>query len=190
MRKLKKKYYSLMLDAYPPKNFTFIEEFELNNFDSFSIITGKDIVDEVEFSKIKLFVDIKRPDFPDYLGNSLSFPIISRKLLDLIESDIKNDCQIIEAPLYFKESGKKINDYYVLNILSLIDCLDEKKSELLDFMNKKIVQELYVSPEKIPQNKNIFRVKYYTDDIVVSEKLFNKIIESKVVGIVFSNATG
>src|SRR3989338_3494998 len=48
---------------------------------------------------VKLFVD-RRANHTDYLANSISWPIVSKRFLDLINKFAEKDIQVFNAPVF------------------------------------------------------------------------------------------
>jgi hypothetical protein len=76
----------------------------------------------------------------------------------------------------------------LINILNVVDCLDEKKSEIKFFKNSKNVKDIkrYVFNEYMLRNINLFKIpQLKRTDIFATDTFRDKILESGLTGLDF-----
>ena len=147
---------------------------------------------------IKFFAKTEKSDGTpdDFLQNTEMVPIFSPRMREAIEEAGITGIQYIpiEVEHYNKE---KLEGYCIANVLNSVpDVLDIDKTVFWN--NKSDNGKLYVyvpsiKSEDIPDNMNIFRLKYderfvteYSTFIVVSDKFKSIIAKNKFTGIGFS----
>lgn len=161
---------------------------ELGYFDPTVLLDGKPYNLAIPAS-VNLYVSYGR--MVDYLPNPLQWPICSRRFADVIEARAARDVdiQIIDAPLIAEGTGRPIGDFYVVNLLRHIECLDLSASDLI--MDEDVVDmviEHVFDSSKIPEDLHIFRPLEYPYHIVVSEQLAQDIMNSNLKGMVCNEA--
>ena len=147
---------------------------------------------------IKFFAELEEDDGTpdDFLQNTEMVPIFSPRMREAIEGAGITGIQYIPIKVehYNKE---KLEGYCIANVLNTVpDALDIDKTI---FWNSKSENgKLYVyipsiKSEKVPDNMDIFRLKYdarfvteYSTFIVVSERFKSIIAKNKFTGIGFS----
>ncbi len=148
--------------------------------------------------KIKFFAELEEDDGTpdDFLQNTEMVPIFSPRMREAIEEAGITGIQYIpiEVEHYNKE---KLEGYCIANVLNSVpDALDIDKT--IFWNSKSDNGKLYVyvpsiKSENIPDNMDIFRLKYderfvteYSTFIVVSERFKSIIAKNKFTGIGFS----
>ena len=148
--------------------------------------------------KIKFFAKTEKSDGTpdDFLQNTEMVPIFSPRMREAIEEAGITGIQYIpiEVEHYNKE---KLEGYCIANVLNSVpDALDIDKT--IFWNSKSDNGKLYVyvpsiKSENIPDNMDIFRLKYderfvteYSTFIVVSERFKSIIAKNKFTGIGFS----
>jgi len=133
----------------------------------------------------KINLDLKNTTkaYPDFMGATEHVPIVSEKFKQLLESlpDSKY-FQFFECAL---PNGKADQNYYYLNILENIECLDREKSECrFDEDNPKIVWRIFKLVMKMDKvtDRNLFRMQEYKSSIFISPFLENKLKEENITG--------
>lgn len=119
-------------------------------------------------------------DFPNHPGP----PIVSTQAMKLLKPFVENNTEFLEIEI--------INEgvYYIMNVTSVIDCLDKKKSriEYFDSEQKRIMDiEKYSFFEKKLKDIYAFRILGYEKTIYVTDE-FKKIVEkNNLEGFVFKD---
>ncbi len=147
---------------------------------------------------IKFFAKTEKSDGTpdDFLQNTEMVPIFSPRMREAIEEAGITGIQYIpiEVEHYNKE---KLEGYCIANVLnSVADALDIDKTIFWNRKSDNGRLNVYVSSiksENIPDNMDIFRLKYderfvteYSTFIVVSERFKSIIAKNKFTGIGFS----
>ena len=147
---------------------------------------------------IKFYAELEEDDGTpdDFLQNTEMVPIFSPRMREAIEeAGIKGIQYIpIEVEHYNKE---KLEGYCIANVLNSVpDALDIDKTIFWNRKSDNGRLNVYVpsiKSEKVPDNMDIFRLKYderfvteYRTFIVVSERFKSIIAKNKFTGIGFS----
>jgi len=117
------------------------------------------------------------------LGDAPGFNIavFSKKAVDILYPIIKNDVEIL--PLDFDEG-----EFYVINVTTVLDCIDYKNSSYKTFKNSDEVMFFYnySFKENIIENKNIFKIiDESRSKPFVSEEFVKLVKESGLQGFKF-----
>lgn len=119
----------------------------------------------------------------DYMGNVYGWPILSEKAAKLFSGLIKNDIQMLPIKILNKDTRQAIDEYFVLNILSLIEALDLENS-VYNYVITEGKKELAVIKYGIKETKvidhHIFRLKESPFAIFVSKE-FKKVAEDNTM---------
>ncbi len=130
----------------------------------------------------------------------------------VVTDDYHNNEEVMMAELKGKDikyEKKVYQDYYLINIFGLIDCVDHSASKLEYFMPKKeipddmpeemkkalqekdvdndidFIRKLVFDETKIPEDIHIFRLKDCPRILVFKESIVQAIREAKLTGFVF-----
>jgi hypothetical protein len=127
---------------------------ELGVFGTLRFLTGES--GQFFPQNAKIYVEGKKTDI---VNNPFSIHIISAQLADLLLDHVASQIELVPAPL-FAQSGEKIDGYFVLNCLNMVDCIDWKNSvysgsEELDTL---FVFDVAIDSDKVPDDVSIFRV--------------------------------
>ncbi len=125
----------------------------------------------------------------DVLPNSGSMLVVSRKVIDILESFCSKDFQVFEANVYVKE--KKISGYYLLNLTSSLQVIDKEKSLFRTMKNSTAIlkfDKIVYSVEDITNN-DIVRNSDYLSHVLVSKRLKEVFEKEKIKGVEFRDAT-
>ena len=147
---------------------------------------------------IKFYAELEEDDGTpdDFLQNTEMVPIFSPRMREAIEEAGITGIQYIpiEVEHYNKE---KLEGYCIANVLNSVpDALDIDKTIFWNRKSDNGRLNVYVpsiKSEKVPDNMDIFRLKYderfvteYSTFIVVSERFKSIIAKNKFTGIGFS----
>ena len=61
---------------------------------------------------------------PDLVFNYMAWPIMSSRLLEVLRPKIEESVQLLPAPLYECDGITRIGGWHVVNVLTVIDCVD------------------------------------------------------------------
>jgi len=117
-------------------------------------------------------------------------PVVTRAIAQLLSELADNDIQRISV----KVDGMK-EEHEIINVISLVDCLDAKRSEIQWFEEgndvrpdlagtPEMVRKIIVDPTRI-SNHQMFRIKDWNIALIVSETVKNALEEAKVTGVLF-----
>ena len=159
--------------------------YELGYFDHTVLLDGQRFERAIP-ATVNLYVSYGRPI--DYLPNPLSLPIVSGRFLRLIEARAERDVdiQVIEAPLIAEGTGRPISNFYVLNLLKHINCMNIEASDVV--MDEGVVDAVFqyvFDVSKIPEDLHIFRPREYPYSIVLSDELARDLEDKNLSGISF-----
>lgn len=124
---------------------------------------------------VSLEAEITHPGKPlDYDSTAFGNPIARKPLAQALAAMAGNDLQLLPVSI----AGYK--DFEILNIVRVVRCLDEQKSEFIKWTEHdhradkagqyRMVTNLTVDPSQIPADAQIFRIAGWRITIIVSEK--------------------
>lgn len=136
-------------------------------------------------------------------GHSLDFtladfdvPIVSSFMASILQRKAASEVQLI--PVVIKGAKPSNSEWFILNVLRKVDCLDEASSEILKWTSKdgrpdkvgefRMVSKLVIAPSQI-NNSFIFRIDGWDVCIVVSGELRHQCEKAGLNGLVFENIT-
>lgn len=113
------------------------------------------------------------------IENSLGISIISELISNRILETCHNEIELFEVAVNMPTNS----NYYFLNILDNIDAIDFQESLLVEIIpDTKVlaeVERLILDDSKIG-SRQIFRLKHFRDEIIISQDLKNKLEELKL----------
>ena len=160
--------------------FMTVADYQINDFDV-TLLWGKGMVEANISESVKLFVNTESVQPADLIGNPISWHVCSERLISAWFSKIKNDVQLLKAPLYDLKTKEQITGFQILNPIKSLDVLDREKSTFVGSM----AIDFVVDRSKIPDSVNIFRPIESSSDVIVSEELPNALIGKGYKGIAF-----
>jgi hypothetical protein len=152
--------------------------------DRFEFLKGKTL-DENTTSCSKVVFDCEEEFFSDVLPNNGALLIVSRRVLDIMDNLCKYDYQVFEANVFVAKN--KVNGYYLLNILNLVEILDKTRSVFTTINNSNSILkfEKLVYKEEDLINHSIARNADYLQHVVVSQELKEIFKKENIKGIEF-----
>ncbi|GGG41210.1 hypothetical protein GCM10011344_47630 [Dokdonia pacifica] len=170
-----------------------IKSYSGDNFCYVDSNTGLDIdfIDDLTEGNLMFFDDNRIPSInlkrktkilPDILGTGSAEFFVNDKVKEILELNIT------EQKINFSPIRIDKYNYWLLNIIGLLDCFDNEKSGYTTFENGNIddVHNLKFKKEKIPEI-SIFRIKENTVRLFITEKLKNIFEEAGVTGVKYSD---
>jgi len=138
----------------------------------------------------EFFYDTNEGDIAtDYLANDMSWFVVSERLRNIL-SDLNTDIQYFEVNIVEKNTNQSLSNYYVANILKLVNALCLEKSDYFGTEIEGIgtiytVSKYAVFEEKVcgidmfklPDNQEI--------SIFVSERFKSIVEENEITGMEF-----
>lgn len=152
--------------------------------DRFEFLKGKTL-DENSTVCPNIVFDCKEEFLFDVLPNNGALLIVSKRVLDIMEDLCKCDYQVFEANVFVGKN--KVNGYYLLNILNLVEILDKARSVFTTIKNSNAILKFkkIVYKEEDLVNHSIARNADYLQHVVVSEELKEVFEKEKIKGVEF-----
>ncbi len=178
-------YYQLLMDTDRPNDIV------LHYEKDFDIDLLKFIVGEVCHDwngRFVFFYDRCEGSIPtDYLANDKGWFVVSRKLKDVMNS-LNTEIQFFPVKIYEKNTNNLLNEYYIANIIRVVDALCLEKSKYFTTEIPRIGTIYTVSKygiyAKKTENSDIFKLKAHQNiPIFVSEKFKQHIEDNNITGI-------
>lgn len=127
----------------------------------------------------------KKAKMTDYIMGIGRFPIVSTRFKDLLSS--LPDSKYIQFIKCKSNYAKQTEEFWIMNLLELVDCFDWEKSEY-------VKRTKYINPDEFwpdditkvemidekTNGRNIFRVLDFPTDIFISKQLEALILENKI----------
>ncbi|MCE9545141.1 MAG: hypothetical protein K8T25_06445 [Planctomycetia bacterium] len=126
---------------------------------------------------VRLFVTEGLPS--DYMGNPLSWPIVSDRLWSLVAPLVGSQCQILPVPLFYQHNSKPVTGYKLMHVTTCVSLKDSTKGGSPDTR----VGHLVLPTKNVPSDVHIFRITESSTLIAVSEHFFNAISGKGIKGV-------
>ena len=133
------------------------------------------------------------PDFPtdlvltDNMLNSDSCMVVSAKLADALRTQSVAKMEYLPVSIIDHKRKVASKDYFILNPLELVDCIDRKKSK---FSESDIIpgdidsfEKLVLSESRVPEGRTLFRMKGFADIAVAAKSLADALAKGKFTGL-------
>jgi hypothetical protein len=164
---------------------------DANNFDYLIVPKEKDVEKLVNFYKfdgttimncwepvqVDVYDKIKRSDTPTFNSG----PVLSERGVAILKDLICGSAEIL--PLKYKRE-----QYYVLNVTNILDCIDYSKAQYIPFSSsgRPMVFTNYAFKYEAVKNEHIFKIiEHPKSNVFVSDYFRNRVIESGLVGFRF-----
>ncbi len=152
-----------------------------DNIDSLEWMQGKTITSLMTQSPLLLDLSLESGSFRGAIIDGFLTLYHRRLCTALTEFGIDN-IQYFPVVLRDQENGKTENDYFLVNVIGLLDCVDMNKSKVnwwpsgmgFDFVS-------IVIDENKTQGLSIFRLKDDPTKVLIDEKLKRHLHENKVL---------
>ena len=161
---------------------------DVNNFDNLIPVKEKDwsllrfdgtkLSDTWQPIAVRIIEEQKKSDTP---GLSAGIPVLSSKAVEVLKNLMGNKVEIL--PLRCRRG-----EYYAINVLDVLDCVNYKNSEFKRFENSGRIMRFikYSFNPNCVEGKQIFKI---IDEPVrrpfVSDEFRNKVLDSELVGFKF-----
>lgn len=124
-----------------------------------------------------------RKPLHDFVYGGFVAPVVSERVKKALEP-------IIGGAVQFWPAGKvKRQNYYIFNVIRILDCLDLKKSEISyspDVPNKVLgIDKAYFDYGKVPEDAVVFKVPQYPRPIYVTGIFVDCVREHRLTGVGF-----
>lgn len=160
---------------------------DVNNFDNLTLINEKWSIMRFDGTKrantwipvsVQIIEETKKSDTP---GLSSGVPVLSLRAIKILEDILRDSVEIL--PLKCKNE-----EYYAINVIDVLDCIDYEKSKFEKFESSgriMLFNKYAFNPECV-KGKHIFKI---IDEPVrrpfVSDEFRNRVLESELVGFKF-----
>jgi hypothetical protein len=151
--------------------------YDLDDFDSTLLHSGQRFEAAIP-EGVRLWVTAGDPS--DYLGNPLSWAIVSERFWAIICPLVEQDCQTLTAQLYDQETRWPIPGYLLINPIRLFAAVKLRKGET-DFT----LQDLVIDAARIPAGVHIFRLAESSSVILVSSSILSSVWRKGLKGLAF-----
>lgn len=177
-------FHRLILSSDEDDLFTVVD-YAVDGFDLTLFWKGNKVPEPIPES-VKLFVDSKNANGPDFVGNAISWYVCSDKLLNYWMPMIENAAQIVAAPLYDVDTKKCVKGYKIINPTVVISALNLEESTFIGSEKKiKAVTKFVFNEADIPSDVHIFRPAEFPLAIIVSDQLAQTIVGEGLTGMSF-----
>jgi len=156
---------------------TFKNEKELERFTDYQF-DGNKIINSWTPLKLELFKGEKRSDAP-YLSPGVL--VVSKKTIEVFSD-------LLEGAVEYLPVECDNMDYYLINVVNIVDCIDYERSEVKRFSSSGRIMKFkkFAFKDDKVGNNHIFKIPELTKGyIFVSDVLKNRILQSKIAGIGF-----
>jgi hypothetical protein len=133
------------------------------------------------------------PDFPndllltDNLLNTDACMVVSSRLADALKMQGVEHLEYLPVRIIDHKGKVASKDYFVLNSLELVDCIDREKSK---FTENAIVpgrisrfEKLVIDESRIPADRPLFRMKDFARIALATKALANALNREKFAGL-------
>ncbi|MGE6259922.1 imm11 family protein [Heyndrickxia sporothermodurans] len=113
---------------------------------------------------------------------------MSLQFKSLLESMDGMSVQFLPIKVINSKDGSTLIDYYVTNVLNVIDVLDLESSDysVIELDDEKVFNiKKYAINAESAKGHNIFKMKGYEIPLFISELTMNEIISKKITGCDF-----
>lgn len=168
----------------PREELQFVADYDLGSFDHTILWKGRHITESI-LRHVKLFVTLGAT--ADYVGNPLSWPICSSRLISALLATIQQDCEILTAPTVDKETGEPIREFRLVNVLRRVACLNLERSDVsYDEQHENRIFMIYkiaLDEAKIDRNVHLFRLTEWPYAVIVSDEFADQLVGQQFRGL-------
>jgi hypothetical protein len=120
------------------------------------------------------------------------FFVVSRRLRDFMTKYGVGNVEYLPVQILNHKKKLASKDYFILNPLSVIDCVDVEASEVeWDVVRKDFIEScesLVVRDSLVPTGIHVFRPKHLESDILVRSELVDGLKAARLEGLLFTRA--
>lgn len=150
-----------------------VSDYEMNDFDLTVFWSGKPFRGTIP-GGVKLFLGSGGKS--DYLGNPISWTIVSDRFLRLVVDLVGNDVQSFAAPAYDQNSLKPIPGYSIVNVTQCLPALAKPLAS---------VDKMVLNRASIPSTAHLFRVVGHETLLLASQEFLKELRGRGLQGIAF-----
>lgn len=168
------KYYVLSHDA-GGEDLEAVVDYEMGDFNLTTFWYGGEIEGEIP-SEVRLWVGKGQPT--DYMGNPLSWPIVSERLWAVIGDLVAPSCQLVKVPLYYEGTSDSVDGFWLMNVTASISAVRATESH-----ENLSISSLVIDENCIPVDTHAFRLAESSTLIIVSDDVRKRISGKELQGI-------
>jgi hypothetical protein len=167
-------YYSINLQPRVDLGFCFLDNVPVGTESkTFRMAEGIEI--EADYPKdARVYMDNRNPGIklPSLIGNTNSFLIVSGSVKNVIERMNTGTIEYLPVSIYNHKKRLASSDYFIINPIGSLDCLDLNASEITYFDGHIVTIDKYVlAAKKLAGVLDLFRIKDDPRVYVISHKL-------------------
>jgi hypothetical protein len=130
----------------------------------------------------------------DNVDNTDSCAVVSAKLAAVLRARPVAKMEYLPVSIIDHKGKVASKDYFILNPLELVDCIDRKKSKFReDDMVPGDIEKIFnlvLDEKRIPKDRGVFRVKGFAEMTLASRDLADELTAAKFVGLRWVPAKG
>ena len=133
------------------------------------------------------------PDFPknllltDNLVNVDSCMVVSARLADALRAHKIAKLEYLPVKIIDHKGKVASKDYFILNPLDLVDCINRKKSKFRSSLifpeNIEKFEKFVIDESRIPEDRPIFRLKGFSYMALASKSLVDALTKGQFTGL-------
>jgi len=160
---------------------TSVSQYSMGHYDLTTLWQGKPLARKPTRS-VKLIVENPQSQ-SDYVSNAASWPIFSKRFLDIVLPLAHRDIEVLPAPLFISD-GSPWPGYFLVNCIRRVRCLHKTKSVLIR-QGKHIrgVIKYVLKAKELPEQVHIFRIDEFPFGLFLSQKLRARLKGSGLTGL-------
>lgn len=126
----------------------------------------------------------------DNLDNMDRLLVVSKRLKEFVERSNARQVEYLRVTIINHKNRVASDEYFIINPLSIVDCIDKKKSDLLwnaiDPLKIASCDRLVLNPRSFENEPALFRLKHLEHAVMVDRKLVDAITGEGFTGIRFT----
>ena len=147
---------------------------------------GEAVGGEHSVKTLKVDSSYKNKLTQDLIPNALGWILLNSRAKEVFEKQINVETEFLPFTLLGQKDEELESHCWIMNIIGTEDCVDlgQTKGLKKDEEHFSEIDELHLLKEKIPAEKNIFRIKAHPGEIVVRADL-KEVLEKELKGLTF-----
>jgi hypothetical protein len=135
----------------------------------------------------------EKGELGDYVTTGLPGLVVSKRFKEVLDGAGVDNVQYVPATIHDEVADRTYRDYFVANVIGLVDCIDMKRSKVTmrAALPDKIrdIDELHVD-EKRAKGHAIFRLARKSSLVLVNERVKKALERSELKGVALVEAEG
>lgn len=140
----------------------------------------------------KIYLQSKSPGIKlsSLLGNTISYLIVHTAMKDVIAAQHKGEIEILPFTLYNHKKRVHSKDYWIVNPIGTIDCVNKEASEITyggDGNTQVVgVDKWVLDPKKLEAEPALFRVPENPEEYFINARLGKAFQENKFTNVLLT----